>query len=348
MMTALFASILLQLSFSACNNKTKQDNQSPDQIEEPDSVNTNDLATLNLLIRRDPTNAALFHQRSKLFSADKNFREALSDVSIALSLDSLNPEFYISQAEYYIFNGQPNDAKNALEKCLGFYPGNTDVMLKMAEIHLYLKEYAKSQIVLREVISLDPDLAQIYFIQGLIALENSDSVMALRNMQTAIAKDPDHYAAYMQAGKISAGSGDPLAEQYYLSAIELVPESYEAHYHLGLYYQDQGFLDEANQQYDYIIDHIDSTVATPYYNKGYLQLIYVGNFEQAIDLFSEATRLEPKYADAWYNIGFAYELLGKLREARQNYEHVLTLQPNYPLAIKGLNRLDEGTPIKTK
>ena len=343
----LLLAILIILPLSGCKTNPGNSENTEQEVHstQPDSSN---LVSLDLLIRSNPTDASLFARRARLQADRQNYRDAMNDISIALSLDSVNPTFYIDQAEYFIYNGQPNDAKNSLAVCQRLHPRNTDAKLKLAEIHLYLKEYPKAQLVLREVNAINSNLPQVYFLQGLIALENEDSTIAVRHMQTAISKDPDYYAAYMQAGKILSEQEDPLGEQYLISAIELLPESYEARYQLGLLYQDQGKVDLAEEQYDYIIREIDSTLAVPYYNKGYLQLIHSGDFEKAISYFSKAIEFEPGYAEAWYNRGLCHELIGRFREARQDYQKVLELQTNYPLAIKGLNRLDEGKPIKVQ
>lgn len=303
---------------------------------------------MDKLIRDNPKSPDLFAKRARLYAEKKNYTQALNDITISLSMDSANPAYYISQAEYYIFNGEPNSAKKGLNLCLKKFPVNTDVMLKLAEIHLYLKEYGLAKIVLQQVMPINDDLAQIYFIQGLIALETKDSTGAAKYFQVAIDKEPDYYAAYIQAGKIYSSQGNPLAIQYLKSAIDLQPKMYEAHYLLGLYYQDHGYLDEARQEYEFISTQIDSTLAEPYFNRGYIEMVYVGNFPEAASWFSKAIDRKPDYADAWYNRGFSYELDGKLSKAKEDYRKAMELQPNFPLAIKGLNRIEDGQPYKKK
>jgi tetratricopeptide (TPR) repeat protein len=216
----------------------------------------------------------------------------------------------------------------------------------MAEIHLYLKEYGQTKLLLKQISGINNDLPQLYFIMGLVCIENKDSVGATRNFQTTIDKEPSYYAAYIQAGKIYSAQRNPLAMQYLKSAVDLQPKMYEAHYLLGLYYQENGYLDEAGQEYDYISSRIDSTISEPYYNQGYIQMVYRGNFEEAANWFAKAIRFNPKYTDAWYNEGFSHELSGKLPEAKADYEKAIELQPNFPLAIKGLNRIADGKPLK--
>ncbi|MFA6127997.1 MAG: tetratricopeptide repeat protein [Bacteroidales bacterium] len=346
--TALFFFLLLPVTFISCRNNDKKAVKKGENTAMATPPDSSSLLVIEKLIRENPKSPDLFAKRAKIYADKNNYTQALSDITIALKMDSLTPAYYISQAEYYIFNAEPNSAKKGLSVCLNKFPENTDAMLKMAEIHLYLKEYGQAKMMLKQVLSINNDLAQIYFIQGLVALETTDSVGALNSFKITIDKDPEYYAAYIQAGKICANQGNELAVQYLKSAIDLQPHMFEAHYLLGLYYQDHGYLDEAQQEYEYISAKIDSTLTEPYYNRGYIEMVYKANFKEAGKWFSKAIYWNPQYVDAWYNRGFSYELDGELSKAKSDYEKAMELQPNFPLAIKGLNRIADGKPIQQK
>ena len=170
----------------------------------------------------------------------------------------------------------------------------------------------------------------------------------MRNFQVSIDKDPNYYAAYIQSGKIYSNQGNQLAIQYLKSAIDLQPKMYEAHYLLGMFYQEHNMLEDAHQEYEFISTKIDSTLPDPYYNRGYIEMVYKRNFAEAEKWFSKAIYWNPKYADAWYNRGFSYELDGQLSKAKTDYQKAMELEPNFPLAIKGLNRIVDGKPLKNK
>lgn len=333
---------------TACSGKKDRD----DPVDSTDSVvqqaDSETIEQLNQLIREDPKDATLFARRARLQFSLNNKEDAINDIAIALSLDSTVADYFIQQAEYYLYNGQPKDAKSSMTAGLNRFPSSTDLKLTMAEIHFILKEYAQAKILLREVLAIDDDIGQTYFLNGLISIENGDTANGIRFMQTAIDKEPDFYDAYMQAGQLYAGQDNDLAISYFLSAADLIPDSYEAHYQLALYYQEHGYFEQAIAEYDLIIDRIDSTIIHPYYNKGYIEMIYGGDFAEAIRWFTKVIELDPEYTDAWYNRGFCHELAKQYKQAREDYEQTLVLVPNYPLAIKGLNRLDEGTPIKVE
>jgi tetratricopeptide (TPR) repeat protein len=342
--TAFFVLPAAAILLSSCNSKGPSARKGNDAV----IMDSTNISVLDSLIRKNPKNPDLFAKRAKIQASRKNYQQALNDITIALKMDSLNPGYYINQAEYFIFSGEPNSAKKGLNAGLKKFPNNTDVMLKLAEIHLYMKEYSQAKIILNDILPINDDIGQIYFLQGLIALENNDSLGAARNFQTTVEKEPAFYAAYIQAGKIFAARNNDLAIQYFKSAIDLRPESYEARYELATYYQDHGYLTEAEQEYDFIINSIDSTQPYPFYNRGYIEMVYKHNYPEAINWFSRAIEKKADYAEAWYNRGFSYELDGKLSRAKDDYKKATELQPNFPLAIKGMNRIDEGKPLKIK
>jgi Tfp pilus assembly protein PilF len=343
--TALFILILVPFTFGSCRNKGTVKDEGTAVAKAPDSSS---LLSLDKMIRENPKSPELFARRAEYYSNNKNYPQALSDITIALRLDSTKPGYFIDQAQYYLFNGEPNSSKKVLNVCLKKFPDNTDAMIKMAEIHLYLKEYGQAKLMLQQVMRIDDDIAQIYFVQGLIALETRDTTGAIKNFEMTIEKEPDYYAAYVQAGKIYSMQNNPLAMQYLKSATDLQPKMYEAHYLLAMYYQEHGLLDDAFGEYDYISTKIDSTLPDPYYNRGYIDMVYKAEYDSAAYWFSKAIHWNPKYADAWYNRGFSHELAGKLNEAKSDYQKAMEIEPNFPLAIKGLNRIEDGKPIKRK
>jgi tetratricopeptide (TPR) repeat protein len=64
------------------------------------------------------------------------------------------------------------------------------------------------------------------------------------------------------------------------------------------------------------------------------------DFNKAITYFNQAVGLDDRYAEAFMNRGYCYEMLKDFGNAKADYEMVLKLIPNYEKAIEGMNRLD--------
>ncbi|HRY98862.1 MAG TPA: tetratricopeptide repeat protein, partial [Bacteroidales bacterium] len=150
---------------------------------------------------------------------------------------------------------------------------------------------------------------------------------------------PEHFHAFMQLGLLFAAASDPLAEEYYKRALSLDPRSLEGLYNLGMYYQNQEMFNEAMQAYHDIL-RLDPGFRMAYYNLGYIHLAYLGVYAESVKYFSQALKVDPSYVEALYNRGYAFELMGDVMNARADYQRALQVQPNYELAVQGLNRLD--------
>jgi Flp pilus assembly protein TadD len=57
-----------------------------------------------------------------------------------------------------------------------------------------------------------------------------------------------------------------------------------------------------------------------------------GEHEQAVQAYRESIRLKPDFAEAWYNLGFAYAKLGQYQQAVNPYREAIRLKPDDALA----------------
>lgn len=90
---------------------------------------------------------------------------------------------------------------------------------------------------------------------------------------------------------------------------------------------ERGFYEQALEDFDKAI-RLNTNFDKAYYNRG---TIYgkLGQYEKTIEDCSAAIRLKPDYAEAYNNRGNAYAGLGQYRLAIENYSEVLRLMPDY-------------------
>ena len=69
--------------------------------------------------------------------------------------------------------------------------------------------------------------------------------------------------------------------------------------------------------------------------------MYLNDLGKSVEYFTKAILIDPDYFEAWYNRGYANELLGSFDKAKADYKQALSIEVNYPKAVDGLNRLDE-------
>ena len=115
-----------------------------------------------------------------------------------------------------------------------------------------------------------------------------------------------------------------LAIDAFDEAIRLDPQDAIAYYNRGIAYNGQGRGDtrgaarfnRAKQDFDQAIRL--NPQADAYYNRG-VAYRNLGQYENAIEDFDEATSLDPQYAEAYYLRGSVYGALGKSVEAERDF-----------------------------
>ena len=84
----------------------------------------------------------------------------------------------------------------------------------------------------------------------------------------------------------------------------------------------------------------------PRYAEAYFQIGYcngkLGRYPEAVEAFKQAIRIKPDYAEAHYNLGDALVLLGNEQEAIDHYEQALRINPDFTQARDALARLQAG------
>jgi tetratricopeptide (TPR) repeat protein len=191
---------------------------------------------------------------------------------------------------------------------------------------------------------LDNTIASAYFTRAIGLLEQGDTNHAVTDLMQAVDKKQDYYEAYIQLGDLYSIKKDPMAEAYLKNALNIKPQSREALYMLGMYYQETSQYEKAIQVY-LNLSKTDTAFREAPYNIGYIYLVYVKDFQKAIPFFTESIKKDPVFYQAYFNRGYAYELSGNYQKAIEDYQQSLKIHVNYEKAVEGLNRIDR---IKVK
>jgi tetratricopeptide (TPR) repeat protein len=103
---------------------------------------------------------------------------------------------------------------------------------------------------------------------------------------------------------------------------------------LGTAYGELGKYEEAIESYKQAI-RIDPDVKEAHYNLG---TVYIksGKYQEAIESYKQAIRIDPDFADAHHNLGTAYGELGKHQEAIESFKHAIRIDPDHAGAHKNL------------
>lgn len=333
MRTSLSQALLFFL-LCACSSDPVQE-----QVLVPKDAFAAALAQVEERILAEPRSASHFADRARLFEQVDSARLAEADWKRAIALDSTNAEWRIGLGDLYYRKIKIASAEQQFSKAISLDPTGTEARLKLSEMKLLQHQYTEAMTLANEALRIDPRQPRGYFLKGWIHAEAGDTALAISSYQTAVEQDPEFYEAYMSLGLLLASMHDPLAMQYYTSALEIQPRSVEALYDMAMFAQEHGNDSLALRCYDRIKE-IEPDYPRAWYNTGFVLLEHHRDIDGARTQFNKAIELLPDYTEAYYSRGLTYELEGRLDSALKDYKQALLLAPNFTLPAEGLGRLE--------
>jgi len=334
-MKSLLYLLLLSLTLAACNEDSRISKSVKKEVAQaPQDY----IEQLSDKIVESPNNGNLYVKRALAYGERGLFELALKDAGRALSIDSTVSYFHQVKGELYFLRGELRPARLSLERSIELDESNIEGLLKLGEVLFLLRRYSEALLTVNKALRQDEQLAQAYFLKGYVYKETGDTTNALSSFQTALEVQPEFYEAYIELGTINSYLKNPIAIEYFNSALEIRPKSAEALYNKGMYYQTMNDFEEAEKTY-YQLLKADPNNVLAYYNLGFLFLTEYLSFDTAAAYFDSAATVRPDYIQAIYNRGLAYEEMGLFGEAENSYREALTIDPQYDRAAIGLSRL---------
>jgi tetratricopeptide (TPR) repeat protein len=285
-----------------------------------------------------PTDPAAFAARARYFEQLDSVSAAVNDWKRAMALAPTDPKWPIALGDLYYQVLRLEEADEILAAAAALDTTRSEALLKRSEIKLIRREYKEAMSLANEALRKDELNAQGYYLKGWIHRESGDTALAISSYRTAVEQDPTFYDAFVALGLLHAAKHDPLALQYYNSAIDIRPRSVEAWYDRGMYCQEHGQDSLALISYARIKE-IAPTNALAYYNTGYILLEHQRRTREARAEFTKAIALLPDHAPSYYNRGLTYELEDRLDSALADYREALRVLPTFDLPALGLSRL---------
>jgi len=231
----------------------------------------------------------------------------------------------------------------------------------------------------RYILSIEPRCAIAHNNLGLILSDQGKTAEAIAEYRQAIELNPEALGArgnfgqvlgslYTNLGKALFVQGRTAeAVAAYRKALEIDPEVPEAHNNLGVALASQGQIKEAvahyrqalkiNPDYAQARSNLEAVLggssrggeaASGLVNDG-VALARQGRTEEAIALFRQALRVDPRSANAHIDLGVALAAQGKAQESIAEYRQALAIAPdsalahnNLGFALAGQGRLKEA------
>lgn len=318
--------------FSACGEKKGQQEK---------MTNQQAIEIITAKINKNEKDHKLYYDRARLYMQEKRVNDAIADLNKAIQLKDNEIDYHLLLADAYFANGDVEHSYSTLDRVLELDPENQEAVLKQGEIAYYSKDYDRAIDNMSKVTAKDPTNRTALSIKAFVYKEKGDTANAIVLLRKVCDLYPDYAIAFDELGVIYSAHRDPLAIEYFKTAIRLDPTNTNTIYNLAMFYQETNQMDAAEEAYKQILD-LDSDNKHAWHNRGYIELFTYGDTDKAIEYFTRALQCDSLFVEAYVNRGCAYELNGDRVNAEHDFRSALAHSPAYQPAIDGLHRIGKA------
>jgi len=223
--------------------------------------------------------------------------------------------------------GKNEEAIPILKDYLEKTPNNAPIQFTLGKAYIVTKQYDLAIPPLAKSLAIDAGHAGSHFFLGIAYSEMGQDDDALKEFLAEIPISPNQDAAYSNAASIYEKQGklDPAIE-YYRKAVEINPTRAEMHASLAGLYEKKGDQAKAETEYKALADVDPAHASVTWYNIGAIARNNRKNGE-AVRAFSKAVELDPQYAMAHRELGYALVQQGDFAAALTHFKKYLELAP---------------------
>ncbi|MBI4727600.1 tetratricopeptide repeat protein [candidate division TA06 bacterium] len=240
-------------------------------------------------------------------------------------------------------------AINNYDKAIEINPKNDAAYFKRGKAFLYQAQYSKSIDDFSNAIKIN-DKKCIYYVYrgwGWFSTDRSYMEKAIEDVSKALSMDTKCVEAYHLKANISLVQSDYMSIINICNkAIEIDPQfvgelgtgEWSIYKLRGKGYQNTGQYDKALSDYNKGLEYVPQDEETLVLIGGIFGN-YKGDQQKAVEYYSKAIAINPRYAMAYGMRGYAHALLHKDQEAINDFTTAIKLWPNFTIAYCGRARV---------
>ncbi len=333
-LTVFITFLFLVIGLGCKNEDPKVDYNLPPPVE---SLDSKSMDKINAAIQANPNDASLYAARATAYYEKEGYDEAIADLTKAIGIDSLQAPYHHLLADVYMDYYKSRLAINTMKRAAVLFPKRIPTLLKLSEFQLILQQHEASFKTLGQILKIDPQNAEAFFMMGLNFKDIDDDARAINSFQTAVENDPDLIDGWIELGYLFDKKDNPIATQYYDNALRVDSNNIIAIEAKGNHFAYKEKFDEAITMYQKI-NTINPLYADAYYNIG-LMYMHQNKLKEAHNNFNIAINTDPLLIMAYFYRGKASELQGDMSAAKNDYQQVLNMKPDFDRAKEALAAL---------
>lgn len=302
----------------------------------------NTTENLDSLLLRSPNDIDLLVKRgNKLFKAYE-YDLALNDAAKAFRLDSNKVETRLLYAE--VLNNRETRTVEEVQIAQNHYKWvvkkdskNLRALVGLAATYNFQQDFENTFKYINTALRIDPKYRDAYVLKGTTYRQIGNMELAKSSYETAIQQDPKFFEAYFLLGTIYQAEESPLCIEYFATALQLRPDILEVKYQLAYSKEQFGNLESAKELYrEMAHDTVDFYVSRGLFHQGYIKHFVdkKQDIDSAMYFYKSAIETEPRYVEAWHNMGLCHIIKGSKERALKSFSNALKYDPEFEMSRK--------------
>lgn len=230
-------------------------------------------------------------------------------------------------AKISLVNGEYQRASAAFNRLLAGGMPDFETNILLAKAYSGAGQYDQAIEVINQIISLCPGNIRYYSLLGSIYRDANRLSESFRVLENSLALAPDRVDLYVNLSHTCVALGWYVRSESLLRrALDLSPGNSELLINMAVTNWFMGKVRACDSLLD-IAASIAGTRQAAFANKANV-LLLSGHPDKAVGLYKKASKVDSQNPSIWYNLGVAYEKMGKLTDASACFSEVLFLTPD--------------------
>ncbi|MDJ0522525.1 MAG: tetratricopeptide repeat protein [Planctomycetota bacterium] len=322
-------------------------------------------------LKAKPDDPAGLTELGLVLLARKKHKAAAEALAAALAPDPGAAEPAIAMAELHWRKERPAEARAVLQKALGVYPRNPDLLAgladdqvragelepalrtlasllelpveksavhaRLAEVHRMRKALPDAERCAKAALAIDANCVRALRVIGFVQQKREEVDAALATYEKAAKLAPRWAEIHADVGFVHMLRGKTImAERALRKALELDEDLLFARRTLGIVMFQRGKQRDAKKELGIVLKQDDEDIRANRY-MGYI-LLDEGKSKAALKHFRKVAELAPKDADSVRMMGEAYMRAGKLEDAINAFQEAIGRDAKYGWAYFDMGR----------
>lgn len=291
-----------------------------------------------------PDSVGLLVERGNTYFKKGEFDKAIADGAKAFRIDSNNIEARLLFAD--ILNNKPDRsittdvsaAQRHYKFALKKRPKDPKVLVSLASTYSQQMDFEESFKLINKALRIDKRYRDAYVLKGSNYLFLDKRELAKSSYETAVQQDPKFFEAYLMLGSLYQSENNEICLEYYRTAVSLQPKNPDVLFSLAFAYQLFNQPVKALALYRKMIQ-LDTAYYQALNQIGVIKQYNYKEIDSAIYYYKSALQTEPRFVQAWHNLGMCYEESGDVSQALQSYGKALKYDPNFEMSRERADKL---------